>query len=218
MSTKSTYEQALELESLGFYADALALLNECLVQGSVPRGDILFHCGWCVEQLDGSGSDRACELYERSIEFTTDPVGKTNAAFRAGWIRFHQHDHRGAATMFRRAMNEGNDVEEAAEIVHHAMYWLAVCLEAEGKFLEAITWYRRVRIIAPLLDPEARLREMYCNISVADFEAALQLSRTFEQDCPEGFSPTRYKELAHTAAREGEMLEHCLSPGVYLTN
>jgi len=218
MTAKTIYEQALELEALGFYADALTLFNQCLDNPSYPRGDIFFHCGWCIEQQHGSDSEFACDLYEQSLETITHSSGKSHAAFRAGWIRFHRKEYAEASDMFRRAIKEGRGVEPAETIVHHAMYWLAVCLEAENRYLDAITWYRKVRDVSSSLEPEARLREIYCLVSVADFEAALQLARTFETDCPPHFPESRYSELARTAAKEKKMLEQSLAQGVLSLN
>lgn len=209
-STKTPFEEALELEKNGFYAEALILLSQSLRDSSCPRGDVLFHSAWCIEQQEGSESKFALDLYEQSVELMTHMPGKVNAAFRAGWLRYHQKDYDRASEMFKFALKEGRGVEGAEEIAHQAMYWLAVCLEAENRFIDAIAFYREVRAISPTLDPEARLREMYCHINIADFEAALELTRTFGGNRPENFPETRYRELAAVTERERALLERCL--------
>lgn len=107
-------------------------------------------------------------------------------------------------------MNSHNENEIQDEIYRNAAYWLAVCLEAQGRYLKALEYYHIVQEISPLLNPESRIREINCLNRIGMFEKALEVCRSFEKPAPPVFPEERYRRLCELAQRERQMLESCL--------
>jgi tetratricopeptide (TPR) repeat protein len=211
MNFKSTYDHALELERGGNYGEAFTLFERCTSDSSLDEGRVMFQCGWCVEQVEGPRSERALGYYEESTRLAGDPGTRMNAAFRAGWIEFHRKEYGDALKWFDVASKI--EIGIAEDIRSSAIYWKGVCLEAVGRLIDAIAEYRTTRELSPHLNPEARVREMYCLIAIGDFEAALGICQTFGGKCPPMFSEDRYKQLSAEVRKEGMMLQECISGG-----
>lgn len=211
MATLSLYEQALEYERQGNYTRAFNLFHECLERQECDRGDILFHCGWCLEQEDGRDVRQALSFYREAAEASENITCKMNSLFRAGWLLMHEKDFTLAAQYYLRAIRLGDRATAFDEIYQSALYWLAVSLEAQGQYIEALKCYRAVQKITPLLTPESRFREINCLNQIGSFAEALAVCRSFEEPPPAGFDEARYRELRALAIRECQMLETCLS-------
>lgn len=207
----SLYEQALNAERHGKYAEAYELFHQCLSMSEFDRGDVSFHLGWCLEQSTTADVNVVLEFYRRAAQTAAAPECRINGWFRAGWVLIHQKEYAEAAVMFKEAIECGERANVRNEPYCHAGYWYAVCLESERKYLDAVQWYRYVQNLAPLLEPEAKLREVYCLNNVGRYEEALGVCLSIEGCAPEGFSPGRYAEILAIARREQEALQSCLS-------
>lgn len=210
MGNDTLYHQALALEHEGRYAEALQLFERCINDPAFDAGDIHFHCGWCLENERQVGE--AVQHYAVAAELTRLPSCRINCYFRSGWILLHQKNHEIAAEMFRRAIDCGDVADVRDETYCHALYWYAVCLEAQARYIEALTWYRCAETTSPLLAPESRLRQIMCLVHIGRYEEALDLCRTFDVPPPLGFDQERYRALQADARRERAMLESCLIP------
>jgi tetratricopeptide (TPR) repeat protein len=148
--------------------------------------------------------------YEQAAAQTRMPECKLNSFFRAGWLLMHQKEHVKAATMFRHAVDYAELSHHKSEIYNQSVFWYAVCLESQGRFIEAIRWYRVVRLHSPQLDPESRVRELACLNGIGSYHEALNLCQTFDFPPPVGFSERRYQELQAVISRERAMLQSCV--------
>lgn len=205
----TVYHQALKLEYEGRYAEALRLFQRCLDDPAFDEGEILFHCGWCLE--NELRMQEALQRYARATESTRLPSCKINCFFRSGWIVMHRKDYVQAADAFRRAIDCGDVLEVRDDTYRHAVYWYAVCLETQGRYIEALTWYRYAQETTAQLDPESRLRQIMCLVHIGRYDDALDVCRTFDSPGPVGFNAERYRSLQAEARRERAMLEACLN-------
>lgn len=210
MGSDTIRHQALTLEYEGRFQEARELFEQCLNDPTFDEGDLLFHCAWCMEQ-EKCTSD-ALTLYARAAETTHIPSCKINCYFRIGWILMHNRDHLQAAEMFRSAIDYGDLVGLHDQTYCQALYWYAVCLEAQARYLEAMPWYKLVQHASPMLEPEARLRQLMCLVHVGMYEEALELCRWFDAPPPADFDPERYHALRIEVGKERRILEACLAP------
>ncbi len=202
MPGASRYERAIQLESRGAFAEAESIFEQLLLSTAHDRGDIFFHCGWCLEQGTPPDWERALFCYREAAEITQLPLCRINSLFRAGWVAMHLKDYPAAAHWFKKAIDAHERTPISETIFHDALYWYAVCLEAQGHYLEAISWHHRVQQSAPMLTPESRFREIQCLNRVGAYRQALAVCRTFSPQPPKGFDPERYNELYSLVQRE----------------
>lgn len=210
MGDATLYHRALALEHEGRFAEAFRLFEQCAEDATFDEGDLAFHCGWCLENAGETA--RALEFYERAASLARVPACKLNSYFRAGWLLMHAKETIAAADFFRYVVDYGDLVDLRNDAYQHGMYWYAHCLEVSGRYLDALTWYRRVQELAPQLDPESRLRQIFCLVHTGQFNEALNVCRTFDAPVPEGFDPQRYTALRDVVGTEHRMLERALEP------
>ncbi len=209
MGNDTMFHQALTLEYEGRFADALELFERCLDDPTFDEGDLHFHCAWCLE--NEKRMREALLRYARAADLTRIPSCKINSFFRSGWILMHEKDTVQAAEMFRNAVDYGELVGLKNETYRQGLYWYAVCLEAQGRCLEALTWYRLAQASSPQLDPESRRRQLACLVHVGLYDEALDVCRTFDAPCPEEFDAERYAALQAEVENERAILEACLT-------
>jgi len=210
MGSDTIRHQALTLEYEGRFQEALELFEQCLNDPTFDEGDLLFHCAWCME--NGKRANDALKLYASAAETTPIPSCRINCYFRIGWILMHNKDHVQAAEMFRRAIDYGDLVGLHDQTYCHALYWYAVCLEAQARYLEAMQWYTLAQSASTMLEPEARLRRLMCLVHVGMYEEALELCRLFDAPPPADFDSERYQALRIEVGKERRILEACLAP------
>ena len=191
----STYEHALKLENEGRFLAAFPLFKECLNDRNYDYGDILFHCGWCTESTDIEDRQLALSYYKKAAKEAAQPVCKMNSYFRAGWIQMHLKNYSNAIELYKNAIETGHSEGEFNSIYSNALYWCAVSLEANKRFLDAINLYRAVEGISEELNPESRYREIVLLVSIGRYSEAHNLCLSFNQPAPDGFSEERYSEL-----------------------
>jgi tetratricopeptide (TPR) repeat protein len=208
---KSPHEQALEAERLGQFGQAFRLFQESLEHGEHNDGDTYFHCGWCLEQDEGGDKQDALHFYQKAADLAHSPPCKMNSLFRAGWLLMQAKEYAKAATMFRCAIDYGEMADHRTEIYHDAVFWHAVCLESQGRYLDALKWYLLVQRLSPKLYPESRFRELVCLSQVGLYREAFQVCLAFDDPPPAGFENRRYDELRALVHRERENLSSCVS-------
>jgi tetratricopeptide (TPR) repeat protein len=211
MDMISPFEQALLAEREGKYHEALQLFQICLEELEHDKGEIQFHCGWCAEQESNGDTDQALRYYELAAVDTSNPECRLNSFFRAGWLLMHRKEHAKAATMFRYAIDFAELSHHKNEAYNQSAFWYAFCLESQARYIEAIRWYRHVRLLSSQLDPECRIRELACLNQIGSYDEALSLCATFDAPPPGGFNIGRYDELRISVSGEQKMLRLCLS-------
>ena len=209
MGNDMLYRQALNAEQAGRYAEAISLFVDCLTDPALDEGDLCFHRGWCLENL--GHRDKAIALYGRASDLARLPGCRLNSFFRAGWLVMHEKDFVKAAHLFRCAIDYGDVADAKDDTYANATYWYAVCLESQGRFLDALTWYRYAQDLLLQLNPESRYRQIVCLVHVGLYTDALELCYTFNAP-PGEFDGKRYATLQAEVQREREMLEACYSP------
>lgn len=211
MNDRSLYQQALQYEREKDFTRAFNLFNECLEKQEYDRGDLLFHCGWCLEQEKNRDIRQALSFYCEAAEVSENITCKMNSLFRAGWLLMHEKEYHNAEKYYLRAVRLGDDNAVRDDIYRNSLYWLAVSQEAQGQYLQALRWHRVVQSIASALNPESRFREIHCLNQIGSYAEALDVCKTFEKPPSAGFDKIRYQELRTLARRERQILETCLS-------
>jgi len=206
---KSKYELALNFENSGYFLPAYSLFKECLNERKNDLGDLLFHCAWCIENINTSDKRRSVSYYLLAAKLASDVVCRMNAYFRAGWILRHLEENSEALNAFSRAIEIGHSEGIFNSIYNDALYWFAVTLESDNKFLDAIKIYKAVSSLSDELNPESRFRELHCQIAIGKYPEAIELCKSFELPPPPGFSGERYSEIKDMANREKSKLEIC---------
>ena len=218
MESLSDYDQAGKHELQGEFSQALALYQKCLALEEYDKGDILFKCGWCVEQdksVGTSANAEALAYYQQAAEIARVPATKLNSLFRAGWLLMQDKQWLEAGQYLKRAMEYAEHRDLKTRMYEHALYWYAVCLEAQGHFLEAIQWYRLAQEIAPELKLESCVREICCLDHIGHYQEALNVCLTFASLPSEGCDARRYNELFSLVQHKKNILQECLSQSFF---
>lgn len=205
MGNIKLFHQAIGLESERKFAEALELFRNCLFDPTLDEGDIHFHCGWCLE--NEREPLRAVVSYENAATTTRIPSCKINSYFRAGWVLMHEQDFANAADAFRNAIDYAQLIALGYATAQHAMYWHAFCLESQGQYRDALTWYRVAQSRCPVLDPESRLRQIVCLNAIGLYDDALEMCRSLDAPAPSDVDAQRYAVLSEDVQRERMMLE-----------
>ena len=205
------YKLAIKFKQAGYFKVAYPMFRECLEDKDLDYGNILFECGWCVEHLDDVDNSLAVSYYLRAGKESTDSLCRMNGFFRAGWLLMHFNRNVQAIEAFKNAIQTGHSEGNYESIYQEALYWCAVCLESEKRYLDAIYLYRAVKDISILLNPESRYREIKCLLAIGLFTEALQLFDSFNDLPPTGFSVERYNELMNLVEEEKILLNDCYS-------
>ena len=210
----SDYDQACKHELQGEFSQALALYHKCLAHQEYDKGDILFKCGWCVEQDKSVGTSTNAEAlayYQQAAEMTRVPATKLNSLFRAGWLLMQDKQWLEAGQCLKRALEYAEQSDLKTSMYAHTLYWYAVCLETQGHFLEAIQWYRLAQEIAPELKLESCVREICCLDQVGQYQEALNVCLNFTSMSSESCDERRYHELFSVVQHKKNILKECLS-------
>jgi tetratricopeptide (TPR) repeat protein len=208
------YERALAHEQQGEFAQALALYQTCLCHETDDPGDLLFKWGWCLEHahhVNNPTHVEALAYYTQAVEVSRTPATTLNSLFRAGWVLIQEQRWREAAQFLRKAIDEAELLELRDALYAHAVYWYAVCLETQGRFIDALDWYRLTQVLAPELQPESSFREILCLEQIGAYHEALHRCSAFHANPPVDFDAERYAELFSLVHRKKEILEACLN-------
>jgi len=136
----------------------------------------LFDAAWQLELA--VREDEARPLYLAAIEQSADPALQLEAEFRLGWIALQAGLTRDAGLRLARAVVLARCHELTGPTASHARYWHAVCVEADGRLLDAASLYLQVIDEGdPHLWHEAAYRRLACLAQVGDLSAALRAAR-----------------------------------------
>jgi tetratricopeptide (TPR) repeat protein len=199
------YNYAFNLESSKYFKEAYKIFLKLFENESFDSGDLAFHCGWCLENINQGRTTEVISYYQKAGETATDLKCRYNAYFRTGWVHLQLKDYRKSAEAFKKVIDISDSFDD--DIVQNAIYWYALSLESLGCYLEAVKWYRIVADICPSLNPESRRREITCLINVGLFKDALKVCYTFYNPPPNPFNRERYLELKKYAEKEIKLLE-----------
>jgi tetratricopeptide (TPR) repeat protein len=207
--TADKYDLAVKLEKAGNFVAAYNIFQACLTDSNLDYGDILFKCGWCLENISNTEFESTVSYYLKAGATSKSTDSRMNSFFRAGWILMHVSKNEEAIKAFKYAIQIGHSEGNYGTIYLDSLYWCAVCLESEGRFLDSIYLYRAVKEISSLLNPESRYREIICLIAVGLYADAIQLCNSFVSPPPAGFPADRYSELKILVEKEKNLLTEC---------
>ena len=210
----SFYESALQLESEKQFEQAFHHFEKLLFSTDVDRGDVLFHCGWCLENAPELDSKLAVFCYQEAASIATSALCRLNSSFRAGWLLMHEKNYRDAEKWFSNAI-EIQCKTPASELIYiDSLYWRPMCKESQQGYLDTLVGYRKVAEIAPQMAPESWFRQIQCLNNIGNFEQALEVCSFFEQSPPKGFDHSRYQDLQKQVATERDRLTECLTVNI----
>jgi tetratricopeptide (TPR) repeat protein len=202
----SKYQLACRFEESGMFKAAFSIFRECLEDSTIEQGDLMFKCGWCLENIEDSDRNISISYYFNAGRRATDSVCRMNGFFRAGWLLMHFNRNEEAIEAFAKSIQIGDANCVYNSIYREAMYWCAASLERENQILKAIQLYKTVSLQSHLLKPESQYREIRCNVAVGRYYEALQLCKRFDQKPPAEFSTDRYSELKELVKKEQTIL------------
>ena len=208
------YESALQLESEKQFEQAFHHFEKLLFSTDVDRGDVLFHCGWCLENAPELDSKLAVFCYQEAAAIAKSALCRLNSSFRAGWLLMHEKNYRDAEKWFSNAI-EIQCKTPASELIYiDSLYWRAMCKESQQRYFDALEGYRKVAEIAPKMAPESWFRQIQCLNNIGNFEQALEVCNFFAQSPPQGFDHSRYQDLQKQVATERDRLTECLTVNI----
>jgi len=203
---KNIYLAALELEEKKMFSSAYEMFQQCLKQGTADIGDVLFHCGWCFEMQYGSESEEALIYYSEGIEVSDENICKMNCCFRSGWILMHLKNYPKAVENFIQSRTIGLQNQMINSIYYDASYWLAICLEAQAYYLDALKLHREIQTSENINSIESKWREICCLNQIGRYDLALQACNDFYSMNSNKINKIRFIELSSLVDREKKIL------------
>ena len=174
MNNLTWYEQAVALLNENRFSDAFPLFKQCIGIDGISQPDVLFNCGWCLENT-GNSRKQALNYYLSSYTAAQRDELKFHAGFRYSWLLIEEKKYSKAQAFLSKILAETKLSVAKSLILRHAVYWFAFCLELEGRFLDAIDYYSQVETVnGEGLALEAQFRKISCLNQVGNLEAALQ--------------------------------------------
>jgi tetratricopeptide (TPR) repeat protein len=185
----------------GDYVTAAALFSGCLAEKFADAALTEFHIGWCLE--NAKDTRQATDHYDRAIQCANNPALVVEALFRQAWILVQEQEMDRAQPLLARLLSLADIHTLANATIEHAYFWFAVCLENDGRIIEAAARYEAVVLHAnPDLWHEAAYRRMLCLSQIGDFSGALAAAETFLAASPSGAHFARVLELQRLARDE----------------
>ncbi|RMF58204.1 MAG: hypothetical protein D6748_09435 [Calditrichaeota bacterium] len=216
-SSSPPFEKALHYEQEGDFSTAFDLFRQSLEYDEIDIGDALFHCGWCLEQAAHHNWEDILNYYEQAAEKTSMVLVKMNSYFRSGWLWLQEKQYQRAGEHFRKAVEFAEEKEAWNEISYSALYWYAVVLEAQGRYLDALSYHRKLQTFETHLIPESRFREIQCLIQIGAYSEALEVCKKFQESPPDDVDIDRFNNLKELVLNEQRLLEQALDDNFLIT-
>jgi tetratricopeptide (TPR) repeat protein len=212
MNNLILYEQAVALLNENRFSDAFLLFKQCIGIDEISQPDVLFNCGWCLENM-GNSRKQALSYYLSSHRSAQRDELKFHAGFRYSWLLIEEKKYPKAQVFLSTILAETKLSVAQSLLLRHAVYWYAFCLELDGRFLDAIDYYRKVEIFnGEGLALEAQFRKIICLNQVGNLEVALQGIDTFlNSPTLSGDEGLRQSELIRLVVDEKSQIELALT-------
>jgi tetratricopeptide (TPR) repeat protein len=212
MNNLTLYEQAIVLLNENRFSDAFPLFKQCIGIDGISQPDVLFNCGWCLEN-SGNSRKQALNYYLSSHTSAQRDELKFHAGFRYSWLLIEEKKYAKAQVFLSKILAETKLSVAEFLILRHAVYWFAFCLELDGRFLDAIDYYRKVEIFnGEGLALEAQFRKIICLNQVGNLEAALQgIDAFLNSPTLSGDDRLRQSELIRLVVDEKSQIERALT-------
>ncbi len=212
MNNLTLYEQAVALLNENRFSDAFPLFKQCIGIDEASQPDVLFNCGWCLENI-GNSQKQALNYYLFSYTAAQRDELKFHAGFRYSWLLIEEKKYPKAQAFLSKILAETKLSVAESLILRHAVYWFAFCLELESRFLDAIDYYRKVEAFnGEGLALEAQFRKIICLNQVGNLEAALQgIDAFLNSPTLSGDEGLRQSELIRLVVDEKSQIQRALT-------
>jgi tetratricopeptide (TPR) repeat protein len=212
MSNLTWYEQAVALLNENRFSDAFPLFKQCIGINGISQPDVLFNCGWCLENI-GNSREQALAYYLSSYNSAQIDEHKFHAGFRYSWLLIEEKEYAKAQAFLSKILAETQLCLTESLILRHAIYWFAFCLELDNRFLDAIDYYHKVEAFnGEGLALEAQFRKIVCLNQIGHLEAALQSIEVFlNSPTLLGHDGLRQAELTRLVVEEKSQIERALA-------
>lgn len=200
------WEHALSVEATGDLQEAARAYLACPPDPVRGRSPAVFQAAWCLERA--GRVDGAAGRYAEVIGESTEPALLVEAHFRLAWLALERHQMEVAVPHFGLVVDLAEAHGLTGPTVEHARYWSAVCLEGEGRLVEAALHYQPIIERGNLdLWPEAAYRRMLCLSQVGDFEGAFAAAEVLLQPAVAARDRDRLQALQALAREEQRQIE-----------
>lgn len=167
-----SWERAQRAQQSGDYRLAAGLFLDCVADSVGGSALAHFKAAWCFEMA--KQSDDALAHYALAVEQTSDSKLAIEARYRLGWLALEGHEPDRAGREFSALIQLADSHRLANATVQHARYWHALCLEREGRLVDAATRYEPIIEDGnPDLWHEAAYRRLLCLTQIGDLGGAL---------------------------------------------
>lgn len=212
MNNLILYEQAVAFLNENRFSDAFSLFKQCIGIDGISQPDVLFNCGWCLENM-GNSRKQALSYYLSSYSSAQHDELKFHAGFRYCWILIEEKKYSKAQTFLSSILTETKLCLAESLVLRHAVYWYAFCLELDSRFLDAIDYYRKVETFnGEGLALEAQFRKIICLNQIGNLEAALQsIDEFLNLPTLSGDDELRQSELIRLVVDEKSQIQRALT-------
>lgn len=191
----------MRAEQAGDYLAAAALFLACAPDSVRGRAPAHFHAAWCFEKAN-QASD-AVAHYSLVVEHASEATFTIEALYRLGWLALDRQDMECASREFEALIQLADKHGLVSPTIEHARYWHALCLEREGRLVDAALHYESIIERGnPELWHEAAYRRMVCLSQIGDLRGALSAADVLLQAEQPTCDPSRMQTLKALALEE----------------
>jgi tetratricopeptide (TPR) repeat protein len=166
----------------------------------------VFQAAWCLERA-GQTED-AAKYYAEVVESSTEPGLLAEAYFRLAWLALEGREPEAAIPRLDSAIALAEAHGLASPTIEHARYWSVVCLEGEGRLVDAAIQYQPIIEGGnPDLWPEAAYRRLLCLSQVGDLDGALAAADVILRPTADARDLDRLRALQELAREERWQIE-----------
>ena len=200
------WELALSVERAGNLAGAALAFLACPPDPARGRAPAVFQAAWCLERA-GRTVD-AAKHYAEVVESSTEPGLLAEAYFRLAWLAIEDGDLEAALPRLDSAIALAEAHGLPSPTIEHARYWSAVCLEGDGRLVDAAIRYQPIIEGGnPDLWLEAAYRRLLCLSQVGDLDGALAAADVLLRPTADARDPDRLRALQALAREERWQIE-----------
>ena len=105
MDQLALYEDAVMNLSEKRFAEAYALFKQCLGVKEIDQANVLFNCGWCLENT-GRKQEETFNYYLASYRIADHNELKLNAGFRYSWLLIEENNYSQAQAFLSKIIAE----------------------------------------------------------------------------------------------------------------
>ena len=200
------WELALSAERAGNLVGAALAFLACPPDPARGRAPAVFQAAWCLERA--GRTEDAAKYYAEVVESSKEPGLLAEAYFRLAWLALEGRELEAAISRLDSTIALAEAHGLTSPTIEHARYWSVVCLEREGRLLDAAMRYQTIIDGGnPDLWLEAAYRRLLCLSQVGDLDGALAAAEILLQPAANARDPDRLRVLQALAREEQWQIE-----------